>query len=149
MVALVKPVSCLFSNFEVKMKKLILALCLFSGVAFAQQQVRTIPAPLSATVAGGTVATTNTFQSVFAAPVGVPGQNTPLRQGCMVRLVRGNGPLFVFLGAIASATTATSISLNSPSSISLNCADFSPIGIPQDQISVTGTSGDGFMAIQQ
>lgn len=130
--------------------KLALILSLLALPALAQQNtVTTYPAPVTVQATGTSITATNTFQSVFSALGNQFGGSSAIRKGCFVQMTRGNGSMFVFFGPVANATTPTAVLLNSPSNIKLNCADISPVAIPQDQISITGTAGDGFMAIQE
>lgn len=123
---------------------------LLSGPA-AAQTVTTNPQPVFSTSAGGSVAVTNTFQSVFAAKAN-PAQS--MRFGCTIQNSGASnaGSIFVFVGPIASATKAASFELvpvgTGVQGGSFSCATGGG-GVIQDQISVTGTSGDTFAATSQ
>lgn len=97
-------------------------------------------APLGATStnASSTIAVTNTFQSVFAA-------NTNFnRTGCALQN-NGTHAMYVFFGPIASATLGKSVNLAPGQPVSCNSA---PVTL-NDQVSITGTSGDAFFAAVQ
>lgn len=134
-------------------KFVLLGLCLlaFSSRADAQsgQTVTLQPVPLTAVNASGAVASTNTFQSVFAAAG--PAASTALRYGCLL-INTSTAVQYVFFGPIASATTPKSIPLNPASSAGQAGGQAScPIqsgGVVQDQISITGTTGGTFLAIR-
>lgn len=117
------------------MKKvfLALALLLLPLSAHADQPFSAFSTNLSSTVA-----VTNTFQNV---------QNlTNARLGCVVQ---NNGvstnAMYVYFGPIASATKAAAVVLQNGQSV--NCA--LPGGVNaviRDQVSITGTSGDAYLA---
>lgn len=119
------------------LRKTLGALALLMGLcavpAMAQQQVTTLPAPRTAGNVSSTIAVTNTFQSVFAQASG--------RNDCAIQN-NGTNTMWVFFGAIASATKATSFQL--PAGATLNCGHNGTIST--DQVSITGTSGDAFVA---
>lgn len=120
--------------------------------ALAQStQVAPQASPLTpGTNASGTVTSGNTFQSVFAQAN--TGAVRP-RQGCTI-VNTSNTVLYVFMGAIASATTPTSIPLNAATADgsaggTFRCEGFGPAGAIQTQISVTGAgAGETFFAVQ-
>lgn len=108
-----------------------------ASLARAQSPVLTLPSTRTSTNASSTIGVTNTFQSVFAA-------NT-LRTSCTIQNNASSNAMYVFFGAIASATTGASVKLAAGQSV--NC---SVNGIVlTDQVSVTGTSSDAFFAAQQ
>lgn len=104
--------------------------------AFAQAPVTTLPYGVTSANASTTVATTNTFQSVWAA--------NALRAGCTLQN-KGSATLYVFFGAIASALTTSSVQLTTGQAVSCNAGGT----VLRDQVSVTGTSGGAFFAAQQ
>jgi hypothetical protein len=112
------------------MKTLIgILLCLsLSSPAYAQTVT------LRSTNISGTIATTNTFQSIQAANNG--------RYGCAVQN-NGTHTMYVFFGPIANATTSNSIELVAQQSVS--CQTGTNL-VLSDQVSITGTSGDAFFA---
>lgn len=103
-----------------------IALVLVSCTA-ADAQVRT-------TITNSTITVTNTFQNVDAL-------NT-IRQGCTIQN-QGTHTMYVFFGPIASATTAGSIQVGSGSAIYCNLTGNGKV--LQDEINITGTSGDAFV----
>lgn len=94
-------------------------------------------APLTSTNLSGTVAVTNTFQSIQVSTAG--------RNGCTVQNNDTNS-MWVFFGAIGSATKAHSIVLAAGQALS--CA-VGGLGVLTDQISITGTSTGVFFAAVQ
>lgn len=117
----------------------------FTG-AMAQAPVVTKPYLAGTTNASTTITTTNTFQSIFAASSNpkAQGGTGAVRSSCTVQN-NGTHTMYVYFGPIASATTATSVQLAAAQS--LNC-NVGPV-VLSDQISITGTSGDAFYAVQQ
>lgn len=91
-------------------------------------------APLTSTNLSGTISVTNTFQSIQVATAG--------RNGCNIQST-GTHTQWVFFGAIGGATEAKGFQLSAGQTIS--CA-VGGIGVLTDQISITGTSGDTFVA---
>jgi len=116
---------------------------LIGAVAFAQQPVTVFPTPLTTTRGSAIIASTNTFQSVFAAAT--PRAGSRGRSACQV-VNNSSTTLWVFVGPIASATTPTALSLAQHGQ--WNC-ELAAGTIVQDQISVTGTSGASFFAVAQ
>lgn len=94
-------------------------------------------APLTSTNLSGTISVTNTFQSIQAS--------TPTRNGCLIQNQSTTDTMWVFFGAIGSATKATSFELDSTHGLAISCA-VGGIGVLTDQVSITGTSTDGFTA---
>lgn len=93
-------------------------------------------AGVTTTNLSSTVAVTNTFQSIQVSTAG--------RKGCTVQNTSGNGDkMWVFFGAIGSATKAISIVLTDGQS--LNCA-VGGLAVATDQVSITGTATDTFAA---
>lgn len=113
-----------------------------ASVGLAQTPVQVIPTPATPTNGSGSIAVTNTFQSVFTA-VTYPAQ----RRGCFFQNIQGSGDMFIFFGAPASATTATSVKLTS--ALKFSCSELGYQMMPQTQISITGTAGGLFLAIQE
>lgn len=138
----------------------LIALGALAGVAAAQSPVQPIPAPLSPVDGSGTISSTNTFQSVFAAqgPQAASYNTTTgnvtegvLRRGCLI-INTSNSVQYVFFGAIASATTPKSVPLNAATADgsaggSVSC-ERNDIGTVQSQVSITGTAGETFFAIR-
>ena len=115
-----------------------LAVALVPFMAWAQA-FQPQGAPVTTTQTGSTIAVTNTFQQVLA-PVYPLGTPPVLRQGCLVQN-NGSHTMYVFFGPIASATTAKSFQLTAGQGI--GCATGSG-AVLQDQVSITGTSGDAY-----
>ena len=92
-------------------------------------------AKLPSTNVSGTIAVTDTFQSVFEAGP---------RSGCTVQN-NGAASMWVFFGPIASATKAKSVVLTTGQSVGCN----SPGITLSDQISITGTATQEFFAAVQ
>lgn len=125
------------------MRKVLLALFLLMAVpAIAQQgsPVTTFPAPASSIDASGTIAVTNTFQSVFDSKIGKPASQ--VRHNCAIQN-NGTHTMYVFFGPIASAAESKSYQL--AGGLLIYCSGPSGITL-QDQVSITGTSGDAFTA---
>ena len=96
-------------------------------------------APLTSSNLSGTVSVTNTFQSIQVLTAG--------RNGCSIQN-NGTNSMWVFFGPIGSATKAHSFLLpasTSTSSFVVGCA-VGGLGVLTDQVSITGTSGDAFVA---
>jgi hypothetical protein len=91
-------------------------------------------APLTSTNISGTVAVTNTFQSIQVSTAG--------RNGCLVQN-NGTHTMWVYFGAIGSATEAAAYQL--AAGLSVSCA-VGGIGVLTDQVSITGTATDAFFA---
>lgn len=86
----------------------------------------------------GTIAVTNTFQSIQVQVIG--------RAGCTIQNSSTTDTMWVFFGPIASATKATSFVLDSTHGLAISCATPFGNGVLQDQVSITGTSTDPFTA---
>jgi hypothetical protein len=134
------------------MKRLIftlMALVLSVCYAAAQAPVLTMPFGTQTTNSSSTIAVTNTFQSIWTPPPGVAGTpgvatNAQGRSACTVQN-NGINTMYVFFGPIASATLAKSIKLAAGQFVQCNVGG----AVLQDQVSITGTSGDAFYAAQQ
>lgn len=132
------------------MQRIALAifLCLLAPLALAQvgTQVTTYPAPQSSVDASGTIAVTNTYQQVFTSKIGASG--SAARHNCAIQN-NGSHVMLVFFGPIANATAAKSYVLNPGSTNTggdlIYCSGPSGVTL-QDQVSITGTSGDAFTA---
>jgi len=121
---------------------LVAALVLAPGLGHAQSAVKTYPLQVNTANASGTVASTNVFQSIWAAVPIVNGQQG--RTSCTVQN-NGTHTMYVFFGAIANATEGASVTLTTGQSV--NCS-VNNVTL-QDQVSITGTSGEAFYAAQQ
>lgn len=107
-----------------------LAALALAGTALAQIK------PQSSVNASGTIAVTNTFQSVFAYEAN--------RSACLIQN-NGSNTMWVFFGPIASATKGASVVLAAGKSVS--CIS-GPV-VATDAVSITGTSTDAFLAMAQ
>lgn len=117
-----------------------LMLTLLASQAMAQSPVLTQPYGVTSHNDSGTIALSQTYQSIWAAST-----NTRGRAGCTVQNRSASNTQYIFFGPIASALTPKSIAL-SPGQ-SLNCT----VGgiVLQDQVSITGTAPDPYYAAQQ
>jgi hypothetical protein len=116
---------------------LLMARCMTPVYA---QQVYSLPPSQNAS---GTIASTNTFQSVFSSAYN--------RHGCLIQNTGANFE-YVFFGPIASATKAKSVALQPPTSTSQGGSVGCGVGVGgtlSDQVSITGTAADTFFAQQQ
>lgn len=125
----------------IKMKRLLLALLMMGASlpSYAQSPVITQPYGVTSVNYSSTIAITNIFQSVWAANTTTRG-----RAGCTVQNT-GTNTMYVYFGAIADATTAKSTKLSAGQSVRCNNSGITL----QDQVSITGTSGETFYAAQQ
>jgi hypothetical protein len=123
------------------MKRLLLALLLIgaSFPAYAQSPVLTQPYNVTSVNYSSTIVATNTFQSIWVANTTSRG-----RAGCTVQN-NGTHVMYVYFGAIASATTPNAVNLSAGQSVRCNNSGITL----QDQVSITGTLGDRFYASQQ
>lgn len=114
-----------------------------AGVAIAQSAFQTLPSPVNgATNASGTVTSTNVFQSVFADVPLVAGKQG--RTWCLVQNVDSN-TAYLFVGAIASATVTAAFAIGPNQYWECNRGGVTI----QDQISITGVTGQRFIAFQR
>jgi len=90
--------------------------------------------PAQSTNFSSVIASTNTFQVIQGT--------TNNRKGCLIQN-NGTHTMYVYFGALASATTSNSAQLIPGQAIS--CAINGNL-VVQDAISITGTSGDAFFA---
>lgn len=107
-------------------------------MSLAQSPVTTYPYTTTISNSSANVTTTNTFQSIWAASANLTG-----RTDCIIQN-NGAASMYVYFGPIANATT--------PNSLILAAAGIFRCGnsgvVTKDQISITGTSGQRFFAIQ-
>lgn len=124
------------------MRKFLVSLALLL-VASAAYAVSTTPGPVTSTNVSGTIAVTNTFQSVIAA-----NTNT---KGCLIQN-NGSNTMWVYFGTIGTATKAKSFTLRPPGTGiqggSISCATGGG-SILTDQVSITGTATEAFTAASQ
>lgn len=101
----------------------------------------TNPVPVGPSVAttthvGSTIAVTNTFQAALAA--------SATRKGCMLQNNGGNA-MYVFFGAIGSATTSNAVKLAAGQTVSCNAGNI----VLTDAVNVTGTATDAYVVTSQ
>lgn len=94
-------------------------------------------APLTSSNLSSTIAVTNTFQSIQVSTGG--------RNGCLIQNQSTTDPMWVYFGAIGGATKAKSFELDSTHGLAISCS-VGGLGVLTDQVSITGTSTDGFTA---
>lgn len=128
-----------------------LLLTLASG-ASAQQtgQVTTSPSTSFSADASSTIAVTNTFQLVWSQP---NGGTRPWRKGCLL-INNSTNRQWVFFGlSTATPTKAAAIPLEpalATNALGGNVSCATQTGaVLQDQVWITGTAGDTFVAKQQ
>jgi hypothetical protein len=121
----------------------LIALAFLAPHALAQSAVTTYPLAVTTTNASGSIALTNAFQSVQAA--------TSTRKGCTIQNT-GVNTMWVYFGAIAGATKAQSFPLFPADAAGqpggyVTCS----VGgvVLTDQVSITGTTADTFVATFQ
>lgn len=88
----------------------------------------------------GTISTTNTFQIIQLATRPSAGE---ARHGCVIQNLGANN-MFVNFGA-AAVTTPNSIKLTPSSTVRCDSSGI----ILQDQLAITGTAGDQWIAVIQ
>lgn len=118
------------SNFRALIAAAIGGAVLWGAIAVAQIK------PVQTRNLSGTLAASSTFQSIAAYDVN--------RSACLVQNNSAN-KMYVYFGPIANATTGASVVLDIGKSVSCNNG---PI-VATDQVSISGTSGDAFLAVFQ
>lgn len=120
------------------MIRLLVLFLLVAMPAFAQQgqPVQNLPNVRVVTNVSSTVAVTNTFQALLAANAN--------RLDCTIQNT-GTNAMYVFFGAAASATIATSAKLVAGQSA--YCTVFN--STYQGAVSITGTATETFYAVYQ
>lgn len=108
--------------------------------AYAQTPVVTQPYTASISVASKTIASTNVFQSILSASTSVTG-----RVDCIVQNKAASNSMSLFFGPIANATTPNSLQLSAGSIF--RCSNSGVV--IKEQLSITGTSGDPYFALQE
>lgn len=120
---------------------LLLFLALGVSLAYAQNPVITQPKNITTSNASSTIAVTNTFQSIWAASASTTG-----RVGCTV-VNYGSNTMWVYFGDISGATKAKSIQLAVGQAV--YCTNQGGTIVARDQVSITGTAAEAFVAILQ
>lgn len=119
------------------MLRLSLVLLLLAPIsALAQSTVRTTPFGVVSVNLSSTVVSTGVFQSVQTA--------NSERKSCLIQN-NGSNDMRVYFGPIASATAATAVKLSSGSSVNCTAGGI----VVTDQVSITGTTADAFVAAFQ
>lgn len=120
---------------------------LLTNGAFAQQQVLTVPLPALSGDASGTIASTGTFQLVWAGTgtSAAPAPATsPTRHGCSIQN-NGANVMYVSEGqGLGASTTGAAWQVVAGALFNCNFAGIVLTG----EIDITGTSGDAFVAKQ-
>ena len=112
------------------MLRILIIATLFPTFAFAQTL------PVASINLSGTIATTNTFQSIQA--------KTNNRQGCAIQNNSTTSHnMYVYFGTITNATTSNSVVLQPGQGLSCNSGSNIVV---RDPVSIAGTSGDPFYA---
>lgn len=117
---------------------LLIAL-LLAGPALAQgtgQAVQAYPVPRALTNSSSTITVTNTFQALFVSNAN--------RLGCTIQNT-GTNSMYVFFGATADATTATSVKLVAGQSAYCGSQGLTYTGA----VAITGTATETFYAVLQ
>lgn len=123
------------------MKRLILALLLSLGASFAYAQTPVITQPYNTTTISNnssTIDTTNIFKTIFPAQSHVTG-----RVDCLVQNLSSRD-MFISFEATATLTT-NALKLTSGSIF--RCANSGVV--IRNKLSITGTAGDQYFAIQE
>lgn len=120
---------------------LALSCLLIPAASRADSAVMTTPYPTLTTNASGTVATTNTFQAVFAAKR--MQDFNPARLGCTI-INYGTHTMYVHADP-STATLANSVQLSAGQAFFCNSSGI----VLTEAVSLTGTAGDAFYAAAQ
>lgn len=118
---------------------LLILLALLAGPVAAQQfgqPVQNLPNPRVVTNVSSTIAVTNTFQALLTANVN--------RLDCVIQNT-GTNAMYVFFGATADATIATSAKLVAGQSLYCTLGNVNYLGA----VAITGTSTETFYAVYQ
>ncbi len=122
------------------MRKLLLALCLFSATAYAQNFGQ--PLKVLTTQTGGTITTTNTWQ--LAIPLGTSAAGVAGRNGCTIQNTATSNEYVYFDRTGDTAPTGlTSAYVLAPNG-TLNC-EVSVSMVAADAVWITGTAGATFV----
>jgi hypothetical protein len=112
-----------------------MVLALLCGAAQAATVV--VPSQLNSTDLHGTIAVTNTFQSIQLANSG--------RDGCLIQNQSLTDTMWVYFGPIASATKGGSFMLDTTHGLQISCSVGGTSAL-RPQVSITGTATDAFAA---
>lgn len=111
----------------------------FMGIAAAQSPVITQPYGVTTQNSSSSITATNTFQTIWTKATTTRG-----RAGCFIQNL-GTNTMWVFFGAAASGLTPSSIKITAGQTTTCNLGGI----VMQDTVSIAGTTGDQFLAIQQ
>lgn len=116
------------------MLRLMLALLLFAPLPALAQTVRTTPFGTVTANLSGTITLTGTFQSIQVA--------NSERKSCLIQNNSASNNMRVYFGPVASATSSNSVTLSPSSTVNCTAGGI----VLTDQVSITGTTGDAFLA---
>lgn len=121
------------------MKKVFALLALAALVFPYGVQAATVVAPsqLGSANNSSTIAVTNTFQSLQVYNSG--------RSGCLIQNQSTTNTMWVYFGPVANATKAKSFMLDSTHGLQISCS-VGGTSVLRDQVSITGTATDAFVA---
>lgn len=117
----------------------LLAAALLGACLMAPAQSATVVAPsqLGSANVSGTIAASNVFQSLQTY--------NPDRSGCLIQNQSTTNTMWVYFGPVASATKAASFMLDSTHGLQISCS-VGGTSVLRDQVSITGTISDAFVA---
>lgn len=122
------------------MKKLLLALCLLSATAHAQNFNQ--PLKVLTTQTGGTIAVTNTWQ--IAIPLGTSAAGVAGRNGCTIQNTSTSNEYVYFDRTGTTAPTGLTAAYTLATGASLNCMVSASL-VAADAVWITGTAGATFV----
>lgn len=108
---------------------------LLCGAAEAATVV--VPSQLGSVNLSGTIAVTNTFQSIQT-------YNSD-RAGCLIQNQSLTNTMWVYFGPVSAATKAASYELDTTHGLQISCS-VGGTSVLKDQVSITGTATDAFTA---
>jgi len=117
-----------------------LSLCLLASVCLigpAEAATVVAPSQLGSSNLSSTISVTNTFQSIQAY--------NSNRSGCLIQNQSTTDTMWVYFGPVASATKAASFMLDATHGLQISCS-VGGTSVLRDQVSITGTSTDAFVA---
>ncbi len=107
------------------------------SASFALAATVVSPSQLGSNNLSGTIAVTDTFQSIQA-------YNSD-RSGCLIQNHSIANAMWVYFGPVASATKDASFMLDAGHALQISCS-VGGTSVLRDQVSITGTSADAFAA---
>ena len=118
-----------------------LSALLFSCALLAPLSARAatvvVPSQLGSAPLSGTIAVTNTFQSIQAF--------NSNRSGCLIQNQSSTDAMWVYFGPIASATKGGAFLLDATHGLQISCSVGGTSAL-RDQVSITGTATDAYAA---